>query len=219
VHHRVHGIQRHYEDVHAWLPAPRAFADVEHHLADLLFNLDSAMECLIYGLNALGFAAFRTEFLDVTDRESLKRVNPGNVIGQKPLPGYDRVFPNFKKHWMASAELIGLIVEQHDVSKHRSVIFSGGKMRDDPPPGYFDRLKIADDPITRATHSPMAEIILRPDPKAPPVGRLPTPRSEQILLEDLVPRFCDFFNESAALANADARATTALAHRELREGK
>lgn len=217
VHQRVYGIQRHYEDVHAWLPAPRIFGDVEHHLADLLFNLDSAMECLIYGLNALGFAAFPEEFLDVTDRRSLKGVNPGNMIGSKPLPGYDRVFPNLKKHWMANAGLVGIIVEQHDVSKHRSVIFSGGKMRDDPPPDYFERLKIADDPIARATNSPMAEIILGPDPKAPPVERLPTPRSEQILLEGIVPSFCDFFNEAVTLANVDARSNITLAHSRLRE--
>lgn len=212
----MYGIRRHYEDVHAWLPEPRALGDVEHHLAGLLFCLDSAMECLVYGLNAIGFAAAPADFMNVTDGKALRKINPGNIVGRTAIAGYDSVFPNLKVHWIKHVELIGEIAAQHDVSKHRSLIFSGGKMRDDPPPGFFETLKIENDPGQRAIFSPMAEIILRPDPKAPPVERVPTPRNDQIIVEQLVPAFRDFFNESLNLANADARDNISLKHNELR---
>ncbi len=214
--HRMYGIQRHYEDVHAWQTPGQVFGNAEYNLSGLLFCLDSAMECLIYGLNGLGFAFLPSGFHDVTDGKALRRVNPGNVIGPSKLPGYDSVYPQFKAHWTRHQELISEIAAQHDVSQHRSLIFSGGRMRDDSPAGYFEALGIADDPGARAMHSPMAEIFLRPDPKAPPVEHVPTPRAGQILVETLVPNFREFFNKSLTLANAEARANITLVESELR---
>ena len=218
VHHRVIGIHNHYQHMHAWIPSGGQFGNVEQHLSDLLFNLDSSMECTIYGLNALGYAANPDGFRDVTDRNQLRKVTPANVIGPQPLSGYDAVFPSFKAHWQANQDLINTITEQHDVSKHRRVAFRGGRLRNDPPEGYFDSLGIPDEPAIHAMHSPMAEIILIPDPKAPPAGRKPTPREEQILLEELVPRFSSFLTESASLANSDARENIKLAKYELEVG-
>ena len=210
VRHRVHAIQRHYAEMHGWSIPPRILGDVEQHLADILFNIDSAMECLVFGLNALGFAIKPTEFLDVTDRRNLRKVNPGNIAGPNSLSGYGHIFVGLKKHWVANEQLIDFLVEQHDVSKHRSVAFKGGKMRDDPPPGYFDSLGIPDDPIDRALCRPMAEIILLPDPKMPAVERKPTHPSDHVLLEELVPKFQNFFNEALRLAKEDAMSNIRL---------
>ena len=56
-----------------------------------------------------------------------------------------------------------------------------------------------------AVNSPMAEIILNPEPKAPRVSRTPVPRSDHIILENLVPESCEFINTSMTLAYEDVR--------------
>ena len=40
---RLYGIQRHYYEVHAWLPHVRLPTDTEYHLASILFQMDSAL--------------------------------------------------------------------------------------------------------------------------------------------------------------------------------
>src|SRR5207247_7613173 len=52
---RCNGIVWHSELFHAWIPvAP--LEGREHHIAAMLFCMDSAMECLVFALNALGQA-------------------------------------------------------------------------------------------------------------------------------------------------------------------
>ena len=215
VHHRIRAVRRHYYDVHEWISAPRVLGDAEYHLASLLFNLDSALECLVFGLNGLGYAALPADFRDVTDRRSLKQVTPIDLMGssqRQPLQGYQRIFPQLQDHWKAHSDLVTLVIEHHDVSKHRSTIFRGGQARNDPPPGFFASLGIEGDASREAIYRPMAEIILVQDPKEPPAQRKTVPRDEQVLLEDLVPTYCDFFNRSVQLALEDAKVNVQLKH-------
>jgi hypothetical protein len=216
VHYRVQAVQRHYYDVHAWVPSPRFMGDAEYHLASLFFNMDSALECLVFGLNALGSAAYPSDFRDVTDRRALRQIAPVDLMGseqQPALAGYERVFPRLQEDWRACSDLISFVTEHHAVSKHRSTIFRGGRSRDDPPPGFFEAIGLAGHPA-RFAYGPMAEIILIPDPKEPPAQHKPTPREKQVLLENLGPQYCDFLNRSVQLALVDATHNILLKHEE-----
>src|SRR5438552_7832368 len=51
---RLRAVQKHYFEVHAWLPVPRVLAHAEYHLSSIFFNMDSALECLAFAINALG---------------------------------------------------------------------------------------------------------------------------------------------------------------------
>ena len=80
----------------------------------------------------------------------------------------------------------------------------------DPPEGFYEALGIPDDPAKRALFWPMAEIILKDDPKLPTVARTPKPVRNGQLLEDLVPQFADFINKTGGVALQDARSTIPL---------
>jgi hypothetical protein len=214
---RLHGIVVHYWEVHAWLPRPRSPSETEYHLASLMFNMDSALECLTFALNALGFAQAPSAFRDVGDPSALKRISPSDILGnsvttppREPLSGYSQVFPQVQSLWQSHRTMMNLIVEQHDVSKHRQTIFVGGMARLDPPGGFYEALGIPDNPSLRARFWPMAEIILKKDPKLPSASRTPQTVEEQVLLETLVPEFANFVSECGALAFADARANMPL---------
>ncbi len=214
---RVNAVRRHYYEVHAWIPSPRVLADAEYNLSSIFFNMDSAIECLTFALNALGSAVAPGDFRDVTDRRSLASINPSHVHGiptrQPPVPplaGYGKYFPTLGELWQDSLPLINQIRDQHAVSKHRETIFSGGKFRDDPPPGFYEGLGVADDTVRMIQFQPMAEIILRPDPKRPRVERPLASVKDRLPLETIAEQFCEFMNESAGRALADARATIQL---------
>lgn len=214
---RIHGVVTHYYAVHAWMSKPRFPAETEYHLASIFFNMDSSIECITFALNALGFCAAPELFRDVTDAKALRRVSPYDLIGRdggnatsQPLFGYAGVFPSLQEHWMNNSGMLSTIFEQHDVSKHRETIFSGGMMRNDPPPGFYESLEISDDPSVRALFWPMKEIILRSEPKTPHAKRVPRAREEQVLLEDVVPRFRDFVVETGIQALADAKSNVEL---------
>jgi hypothetical protein len=207
--------------VHAWIPAPRLLADAEYHLAAMFFNMDSAMECMTFALNALGNPVAVTEFRDVTDERSLRRISPIDILGdpsrthpRAPMAGYNNYFPTLQLHWQHHESLILQIVDQHDVSKHRETIFQGGRVRDDAPPGFFESMGVANDDKQKWQFQPMAEIILHPNPKSPRVTRVPTSVKEQIHLEPLAKSFCDFMNTSAQRALDDAKSTINLTHDE-----
>lgn len=216
---RLNAVRRHYYEVHAWIPGPRVLADVEYHLAALFFNMDSAIECMTFALNALGNSVAVAEFRDVTDERSLRRIAPIDILGDEnrtppstPLGGYAKYFPAFQSHWQNHRTLIQQIVDQHDVSKHRETIFQGGRVRDDAPAGFYKSMGVANDKDRKWQFQPMAEIILHPNPKSPRITRVPTPVAEQIHLEPLAKSFSDFMNESSKRALADARSNIHLTH-------
>ena len=44
--------------------------------------MDSAIECMVFALNALGYNANSTQFLDVTNEKKLKQISPYNILGK-----------------------------------------------------------------------------------------------------------------------------------------
>ena len=219
---RLYGVQSHYSEVHAWLPRVRTPTETEYHLASIMFQMDSALECFTFALNALGWAVMPSGFCDVTDEKALRSINPLKILGDStrnpPMPGYAAIFPSFQTLWQSQRHLIGRIRDLHDVSKHRQTILVGGRGRLDPPSGFYESHGIPEDSGLRTLISPAAEIILQPDPKAPSLQRLARPVAQRDLLENFVPSFADFINGSGAAALADAQANVPLKERRFRSG-
>lgn len=170
--------------------------------------MDSALECFIFALNGLGYGASPMEFLDVTDYNALRRVALWNIVGNKkrgPLPGYAKYFPKLQAHWQAHHDLLEVVMEQHDVSKHRSRIYVGGKHRSDPPSGFYEAIGISEDSPHRFEFAPMDEIILMLAPNTPPSKHTPaTNYSDLKTLEGIAESFCEFINVSNDKAYEDA---------------
>lgn len=213
---RVLGVQIHYEAVHSWLfiASPRILYQMtEYHLSSILFNMDSAIECMVFALNALGYAANPGQFKDVTNENELRLIRPEN-ISKESVPGYDKYFPSLKKYWLENKDLIDKITEQHDVSKHRSSIFEGGRKRTDPPHGFFEMLGIEDE-AQRIIVSPFAEITLVSQPKTPWRKRQPQVCKNLDKLEDVAEKFSIFVNVCGTKALDDAQNTIKLNRYEL----
>ncbi len=117
---------------------------------------------------------------------------------------------DYQSLWQNKIGLIDKITTLHDVSKHRETIYRGGKARLDPPPGFYESLKIPDDPSMRTALWPMAEIILMNDPKSSRKGRVPTPVSQQELLETLADDFMMLIHDTGNCILKDAKANIAL---------
>lgn len=221
---RCHGVQRHYLEVHTWLPQIRSTCETEYHLATILFQLDSALECLTYSLNALGWIAMPSGFRDVTVASAIRQIGPLDVVGDTartspllPLSGYSAVFPTVQREWQNARKMIQRICELHDVSKHRKTIFEGGRMCSDPPDGFYERHGVPDDRLLRVQLMPMEEIILKRDPKSPSAKRTPSTWSRPDLLEEIVPSFAKLIEVSGAAALQDARVNIALNENQLRK--
>jgi hypothetical protein len=202
---RCNGIVWHSELFHAWIPvAP--LEGREHHIAAMLFCMDSAMECLVFALNALGQAVNKTLFRDVSSRSALRGISPRDVVGPKALAGYGRLFPTFQAKWAKESELVRLVAENHDVSKHRQSTFHGGTLRDDPP-AEFIALDIPEN--VRDWFAPTSETLLPKDPKEPAQTRS-VELHEWTTLEELEQRFLSFLSQSICAAVTDARRTIPL---------
>ena len=203
---RVYGIDLHYYELHAWLPKYRHRTETEYHLASLFFNMDSVVECFVYMMNALGYAADPPSFKDIADARATRAIAPRNVIGdarQSPLVGYGKFFPNVQKLWLYNRSLIELIMEQHDVSKHRFAYSLNGRHRNDPPPGFFESLNINE--RFKYQFSPMEEILLDTEPKIHFDQRTASRAYEDAKkLEPVAEEFAAFINASCKLAVRDA---------------
>ena len=67
-------------------------------------NLDSAIECLTFAMNALGFAACPGQFHDITDAKALKKIYLINIWDELPSKenspineAYESIFPDLQK--------------------------------------------------------------------------------------------------------------------------
>lgn len=214
---RIAGVQIHYLKVHSWnldiIPHP-----VEYHLTSILFNMDSAIECLVFALNALGYITDSDKFHNVTDEKELRRISPVDILGKSDedpsgiLPGYDVYFPTLKNYWHENRDLIKIILENHDVSKHREAIYKGGKYNLNPPPGFFKKLGIEKNKGLQFLCSPMEEILLLPEPKKPRHQRNTVAYEDTYKLEEITERFCEFINMSVEYALKDAQENIKLNH-------
>jgi len=151
---RILGVRIHYREVHSWemiIRGENPIGLAEYHLSSIFFNMDSSIECMVFGLNALGYAVNSSEFLDITSEKKLREIGPKNILGGRRdsskgiISGYNKYFPSLKNHFEENRELIFAIQNQHDISKHRSIIFPGGRKRTDPPQDLLDLLGIEKD--------------------------------------------------------------------------
>lgn len=218
---RFHGLTEHFRLLHEWIPPRlRIREDTEYHLASVFFNMDSAVECLTFALNALGFAAQPNGFRDVTDRQSLYGITPKDILGnpaanppREPLEGYFQIFPTLQSYWAENRQLLSRIIELHDVSKHRETIYTGGQLHLDSPPGFSNALKalgVGDDNERKILYHPHKEILLKDKPKIPRAERMPVAREDFDTLEELVPNFQGFLQNSGELALNDSRSNISI---------
>ncbi len=227
---RVLGVEIHYSAVHSWelvaLPGipfqmiePHLYKVTEYHLSTILFNMDSAIECIVFLLNALGYAVDPVKFKDVTSEQELREIAPWNILGRRIrskiefVKGYEHYFPTLKGHWHENQDLILKIFEQHNVSKHRSAIFEAGGRRMDPPPDFFERLGIKDR-AQQIVVSPFGEIGLPSEPKIPWRQRKCLKCQNTDKLEDVAKKFQTFINMSGVKALGDAQKTIKLDYHE-----
>lgn len=216
---RLHGVASNFADVHSWgrIHINRA----ESLIASTFFNMDSAIECLAYSLNALGYAALPHSFWNINDPQVLKNISPLAFFGDNQIKpkivaeGVETIFPTIVETWSRHREsLFDVIVAHHDASKHRKSVFVGGQVRTDPPQDLLDQLGIKRGSSEQFVVAPMAEILLKQDPKD--TGTIAIPQQPRTL-ELLASEFVDFISESGAAALTDAKANIFLNESELRE--
>lgn len=217
---RILGVRIHYREVHSWEIITREENPIglaEYHLSSIFFNMDSSIECLVFGLNALGYAVNSSEFLDITSDKKLREIGPKNILGERRdsskgiILGYDKYFPSLKNHFEENRDLIFTIQNHHNVSKHRSIIFQGGRQRTDPPQYLIDLLGIKNDMNKIILKAPWAEINLRRQPKTLPEQHLQGNKEVDIdNLEDIAERFCKFINKCGDKTFEDVRNTIKL---------
>ena len=204
---RLKGVEIHYNDVHEWGKVNiNDSILIEYHLSSVFFNMDSALECFVFLLNSLGYAVEPASFVDISDQQKLKTIKIGNIIGLKnETLGYAKYFPYIKEYIMKNRDLLEIIIEQHDVSKHRMAIFTGGRCRFDPPEGFFKQRGIPENDENKVLYAPFAEIMLMNEPKLPDSNRKSIPYKDYKKLEDIGPRFCIFISELGYKAKNDAQ--------------
>jgi hypothetical protein len=210
-HSRMASLEEHRALVYEWHPNA-LLPGHERHIAIILFCMDSAFECTVFALNALGQARQPTGFRTVTDEGALRRISPRDVTGTAqtpPLPGWLALFPRFQHHCVDHSALLTLVADNHDVTKHRQSGFAGGKIRSDPPHGFYERLGVPDGHPLRSLIAPMQEILMPLRPKLPMEARS-SDLADWTHLEQVIEDFRRFINEAVCLANSDAQATLQL---------
>jgi hypothetical protein len=214
---RLRGLIRHSRSLHKWSYSETIY-DHEHHVSVMLFCMDSALEHYVFMLNALGQAVDVSAFRDVGDDRALRGISPKDILGNgrdKPRPGYQTIFPKVSTLWNNRVELIRMITENHDVTKHRHQAMVSGQVRQDPPEGFFHRAGMPDDLQHRVFFSPMAEVFLGSHPKLP-IGQTPVEPTERSTLEKVEQEFHELINDSLLLAEKDARSNIKLNEYEFR---
>jgi hypothetical protein len=210
---RLRGLQQHSLSLHQWR-MDTSVQSHEHDIAVMLFCMDSAIECFVFMLNALGQAVDKTAFRDVSSEKTLQKINPDDVLGAKrpALDGYAKYFPTLQAEWQSQTALFTTIFENHDVTKHRQQAGVSGKGRPDPPTGFFASMGIPNDPISQALHGPMhpmQEVILPKRPKLP-IEQASTSSNGWTTLEGTEKEFCALITNSFRRAVEDTRKTIIL---------
>jgi hypothetical protein len=210
---RLRGLQQHSLSLHQWR-MDSSVQTHEHDIAVMLFCMDSAIECFVFMLNALGQAADKAAFRDVSSEKTLQRINPDDVLGAKraPLAGYAKYFPTLQAAWQSEANLFATIFENHDVTKHRQQAGVTGAGRSDPPIGFYASMGIPEDPISQGLYGPfhpMQEVLIPKRPKLP-IDQAPASRGGWTPLEGAEKEFYALIAKSFCLAVEDARRTIVL---------
>ena len=208
---RLNGVTERYAEFHAWRYQPRHPRGWNTPLGELFFNADSALECFVFGLNALGHGVGGTGFRNTMSESELRRVTPKDPIGGK-IPGCADIFPQFsaalERGW---DEWVQPVVDQHDVAKHREQTHKGGRLRNDPPTGFWERVGLLDEKDPRRfLFMPYAEVKLMPDPKRLRQDGESPAHEDMIKLEELIPGFAAFFDGLVQCALDDVTDTVPL---------
>lgn len=215
-HVRLLAIETHYVQLHAWQLRCRWHLEPEYHLASIMFGLDSALECLLYVMNAFGYGVHPAEFIDITTDKGLRSIAPWLILGNSsrtPHPAFEKYYPSTVAVWRQHRDVIEEIQRQHDVSKHRSSTYRGGRSRNDPPAGFYTALGLSDDHPRRFDFAPMAEIILDPDPKRPASAPRANVKYKDLrTLEDLCQDFAVLVEQACQAWLDDARQMVTLNH-------
>ena len=215
-HVRLFAVETHYAQLHAWQLRCRWHLEPEYHLASIAFGLDSALECLLYAMNAVGYGVHPTKFVDITTDRGLRSIAPWLILGSAshaPHPAFENYYPRTVAVWRKHRNLIEEIQRQHDVSKHRSSTYRGGRSRNDPPAGFYAALGLPDDHPRRSDFAPMSEIILDPDPKRPAsMSRADVKYEDLRTLESLCQDFAVMIEQACQAWLSDACQMITLNH-------
>ncbi|MBU1413961.1 hypothetical protein KKC22_20800 [Myxococcota bacterium] len=201
---RMTSLEENRRLVYEWHPQV-SIAGHERHIAIMLFCMDSAFECLVFALNALGQAHTPQGFRSLSDEKALKNITPKDVIGlanSQIGSGWLSLFPRFQQHCQNHATLNTLIAENHDVTKHRHSGFDGGTIRQDPPPCFYENLGLPKNHPRRNSIVPMQEVLIPLHPKLPEDVK-PKALSECTYLEKVIDEFCEFINQGLLLVIKD----------------
>jgi hypothetical protein len=172
--------------------------------------MDSALECLTFAINALGYCVDPSGFRDVANPKALNQIRTKDIYGEKLLSGYTKIFPELQKLWLTSAMLIERVTELHDVSKHREAIFSGGQFNlEDVHDGFYEKIGTTEG-VIQTFYQPFQRIVLDKAPKIPKVLKQPFGWTEHDTLEYLVGEYMDFIGKSLDLAFQEATANIPL---------
>ena len=148
--------------------------------------MDSALECLVYALNALGNGISASEFQDVSSTSNLKKISSGQRHEKGTVSGYGKYFPSFQSLWIAHGDTgLRAIVEQHDVSESTDFAahFPGGFHRMDPPEELLVSCNVQGRELMHyAPLAPFAEIyaLLLQTPNCPFLSRWQARKSPKV---------------------------------------
>jgi hypothetical protein len=201
---KLFGIRRHFREMHLW-EQPNDQVALEYHIASVFFHMDSAIECFVFMLNALGYGIEPPLFRNINNEKELRNIFPKNITGihKKDLvEGYNKYFPNLKNFMVSDRSLMEIIANHHDISKHRKSIFAGGKREVDSVKRLAELTSLSIEEVVMAT--PFKEIIMESDPKK--IRNLESNKlNEPDKLEEIVVNFCNFINGCTLQALEDAK--------------
>jgi hypothetical protein len=76
---RIFGLKFHYNSLQSirnednFDPQKYNFIELDHHSSDILFNLDSSIECFVFALNAFGYGVIDSNlFISIEDEKKIE---------------------------------------------------------------------------------------------------------------------------------------------------
>ncbi len=171
---RIFGVQHELEELLHARGVPLDSADLEYHHAALFFAMDSALECLAYAMNAIGWACAASDckcYSALHDEKALRNINLSNFRKTKNCSNSScPTFAAIRACWQlpANQKCIDRLTEQHDVTKHRRAAMSGH--------GQQQSSSTEDDGsfisgLTAMAYNPPADYILHTNIKTLPVEK------------------------------------------------
>ena len=210
---RLYTVSTSYDAIHSFISFPLTPIAVEHHLSCVFFGMDSALECFLFSTNAIGWAIDQDKFRNISSADGLRKISLRDILKDKPLGGYIEYFPELTKHYKSNSKLISKIQDQHSVSKHRSMIFTGGTLQMEKASKLIKAYSLlSGEAITKeqittmSIFAPYSEVILHPEPKAPSGSSNRKPDK----LEDIVSAFFNLIHTSFSALLGNLKNTVLL---------